>query len=193
MRIIVGLDGSEVAEAALRAIAKWADSSQAEVHLVSILHPDEIHETPSERVVPEKSPARQIGSSGAYGGTLYTTPQPRVRLAENREQALDRAYDERMDYLRTVAARDLRGMTVSCHVESSEETAEAIVQTAAELDADVIAIATHGRSGLGRMLLGSVAEAVVRIATIPVVLVGPAMVAKPTEAVPPLERVKPPQ
>ncbi len=191
MRIIVALDGSEVGEAAVGAIAKWAWESQAEVHLVSVLHPDEIHETPSERLVPEPSGANQVGSSGSYGGALFTTPQPRVRLAENRGQALTRAREERMDYLRGVAEHHMPGMTVSCQVESSEQTAEAIVQAAQEMDADLIAIATHGRSGFGRVLLGSVAEAVVQTATVPVVLVGPAMAAKPMETVPPLERVKP--
>jgi nucleotide-binding universal stress UspA family protein len=192
VRILIGLDGSEVSEAAVGAVAKWALSSQAEIHLLSILHVDDIHETPSDRLVAERSSATQVGSSGAYGGALYTTPQPRVRLAENRGQAVERAHDERMDYLRGVAARELGGMTVNYHVEASEETAEAIVNAATELDADVIAIATHGRSGLGRMLMGSVAEEVIRIAKVPVVLVGPAMVAKPAQTVPPIDPVKSP-
>lgn len=190
MRILIGLDGSEVGEAAVGAVAKWALSSQAEIHLLSILHVDDIHETPSDRSVAERASTTQVGSSGSYGGALYATPQRRVRLAENRGQALERAHDERMDYLRQVAARELGGMTVNFHVEASEETAEAIVDAATELYADVIAIATHGRSGLGRMLMGSVAEEVIRIAKVPVILVGPAMIAKPEQTVPPIDQVK---
>lgn len=191
MRIIIALDGSQIGEAAVRAVAAWAQESPAEIHLVSILHPDEIHETPSERLVAERSPLVQVGSSGSYGGALFTIPQPRVRLAENRGQALERVHEERMDYLRMVAARHLPDMSVACHVESSEETAEAIVHTAEELEGDLIAIATHGRSGFSRVLLGSIAEAVVRTSTIPVVLVGPAMAAKPAGAVPPIDPVRP--
>ena len=41
---------------------------------------------------------------------------------------------------------------------------------AREVDADLIAMTTHGRSGLGRLLFGSVAEAVLRQAEIPVFL-----------------------
>ena len=190
MRILIGLDGSEVSEAAVGAVARWASSSQAEIHLLSILHLDDIHETPSDRRVAEASSVNQVGSSGGYGGALFTTPQPRVRLAENRGQALERARSERLDYLRGVAARDLGAMTVSFHVEASEETADAIVDAAAELNADVIAIATHGRSGLGRMLMGSVAEEVIRIAKVPVILVGPAMIVKSGQPVPPIEQVK---
>jgi nucleotide-binding universal stress UspA family protein len=46
-----------------------------------------------------------------------------------------------------------------------------IVRTAAQLDADLIVMGTHGRSGLKRMLLGSVAEKVVREAGCAVVVV----------------------
>ncbi len=44
------------------------------------------------------------------------------------------------------------------------DAAEKIVRAAALVDADVIFIATHGRTGLKRLLLGSVAEKVVRLA-----------------------------
>ncbi len=46
-----------------------------------------------------------------------------------------------------------------------------IVQAAAETGCDVIVMGTHGRTGLGRLLLGSVAEQVLRRAPCPVVTV----------------------
>jgi len=46
-----------------------------------------------------------------------------------------------------------------------------IVRTARNLPADLIVIATHGRSGLSHILLGSVAEKVVRKATCPVITI----------------------
>jgi len=46
-----------------------------------------------------------------------------------------------------------------------------ITRTAEELGADLIIIATHGRTGLKRALLGSTAENVVRHATCPVLVV----------------------
>ncbi|NUP11200.1 MAG: universal stress protein [Polyangiaceae bacterium] len=49
--------------------------------------------------------------------------------------------------------------------------AEEIVWLAAHLDADYIVMATHGRRGIKRLLLGSVAERVVRLANCPVVVV----------------------
>jgi len=50
-----------------------------------------------------------------------------------------------------------------------------ICNTAEEIDADLIVIGTHGRSGLSHALLGSVAEKVVRKAPCPVLTVRPEM------------------
>ena len=53
------------------------------------------------------------------------------------------------------------------------EAASAIVQKAAHVQADAIVMGTHGRTGLPHMLLGSVAEKVVRTATCPVLTIRP--------------------
>jgi nucleotide-binding universal stress UspA family protein len=49
--------------------------------------------------------------------------------------------------------------------------AEEILAAAAEMGADLIAMATHGRTGVGRVLFGSVAEAVLRRASVPVFMI----------------------
>lgn len=48
---------------------------------------------------------------------------------------------------------------------------DAIVDDAARWHADLIALGTHGRHGLGRLLLGSVADGVARSSPVPVLLV----------------------
>lgn len=53
------------------------------------------------------------------------------------------------------------------------QAATAIVHQAEHMQADVIVIGTHGRSGLPHMLLGSVAEKVVRTASCPVLTIRP--------------------
>jgi nucleotide-binding universal stress UspA family protein len=63
----------------------------------------------------------------------------------------------------------LRGIRVRTEVRRGEPVDE-IVEAARAADADLIAMTTHGRSGLGRWLFGSVAEAVLRQAEIPVFL-----------------------
>lgn len=66
-------------------------------------------------------------------------------------------------------ATDLRtsGVRVQTVVRRGEPVGE-IVAAARETGADLIAMTTHGRSGLGRLLFGSVAEAVLRQTEIPV-------------------------
>ena len=51
---------------------------------------------------------------------------------------------------------------------------EEIVRAATEEKAEMVVVGTHGRSGLDRVLLGSVAERVVRLAPCPVLTVRPA-------------------
>jgi nucleotide-binding universal stress UspA family protein len=51
-----------------------------------------------------------------------------------------------------------------------------ILRVAKEWQADMIVMGTHGRSGLQRMLTGSVAEFVIRHATVPVMITPPGMV-----------------
>jgi nucleotide-binding universal stress UspA family protein len=63
----------------------------------------------------------------------------------------------------------------------SGQPAPAIVAAAAEAEADLIAMATHGRSGIGRVALGSVAESVLRAASIPVLLLRAAQPASRTD------------
>jgi nucleotide-binding universal stress UspA family protein len=57
------------------------------------------------------------------------------------------------------------------HHLSREDVGEAIVETAAKREADLIVMSTHGRSGIGRFFYGSVADKVLRLATTPVMLI----------------------
>jgi nucleotide-binding universal stress UspA family protein len=65
-----------------------------------------------------------------------------------------------------------RGVRVDTRV-SRGEAAQEILAVARETAADLIAMCTHDRSGFGRFVFGSVAEAVVRRAAIPVLLLKP--------------------
>ena len=74
------------------------------------------------------------------------------------------------EYLAAVAAGlRAKGVRATTQVRQGTVVAE-ILAGAREADADLIAMTTHGRGGLGRVLFGSVAEAVLRQAEIPVFL-----------------------
>ncbi len=65
-----------------------------------------------------------------------------------------------------------RGVSVQVTVERSVSASEAIVDKARAIEADLIAMGTHGRSGIGKLLMGSVAEQVVQHAGCDVMTVG---------------------
>lgn len=74
------------------------------------------------------------------------------------------------EYLAPIAA-ELRGRGVDAGYEVRRGAAPGgILAAAKEFGADLIAMSTHGRSGLGRLLFGSVAEQVLRHADVPVFL-----------------------
>ncbi|MBK8252914.1 MAG: universal stress protein [Polyangiaceae bacterium] len=82
------------------------------------------------------------------------------------------------DYLQTAAKRRLEtameGRTATesvAAVVTTGDVADTILAQAVNQKADVIVMGTHGRSGVRRLLLGSVAERVLRRANVPVVVV----------------------
>jgi nucleotide-binding universal stress UspA family protein len=88
-------------------------------------------------------------------------------------------------YLAEVAARAGDAVTAET-VQLSGEPGPEIVAESARRAADLIAMSTHGRSGLGRWLFGSVAEHVIRHARAPVLLV-PATAEAPADLPTPAE------
>ncbi len=79
----------------------------------------------------------------------------------------ERAIDEQLCDERRRAQR--RGVVIA--VESADgHAADVIVRRAAEERADLVVVGTHGRRGVPRLLLGSVAERVLRAAPCPVLI-----------------------
>jgi nucleotide-binding universal stress UspA family protein len=166
MKVLVALDGSEIGEAALKAIAPWAEAANAVVYLLTVIHPRQIHETFSTEGI-----LHSFTPEGTPNGKLTGVKEPFARPAEDRSQALARARAAAEDYLAHMAALCLPAGAGGLHVEWSESTAAAIAEFAEAFEVDFIAMGTHGRRGLSHALLGSVAEEVVRRASVPVLMV----------------------
>jgi len=97
------------------------------------------------------------------GGGLMAAYPDRVQIKAD--------WEKTMAKLAAELGNDLCKRTV---VLDGIDIAHAITEFAKKEKADYIAMATHGRSGLRRLLLGSIAEQVVRHSTVPVVLYPPA-------------------
>jgi nucleotide-binding universal stress UspA family protein len=147
--VLVPLDGSELAEVALPHAITMAKPTGATVTLLRILEPS----------VPGPAMGGQEG--------LYIEPEFWQKLQQDR-------LNEARSYLERVAARlTSEGLRAQIEVRRGS-AADVIVDTAKELGADLIVMATHGRSGIGRWMLGSVADRVVRASHLPVLLIRPA-------------------
>jgi nucleotide-binding universal stress UspA family protein len=98
--------------------------------------------------------------SYSYGGALYVSVDTITPI----ERAANRCLEEALLELK-------KSFPEATGVLRSGTAWEEILVAATESKADLIVIGTHGRRGLGRLLLGSVAEKVVRMAQLPVLTV----------------------
>jgi nucleotide-binding universal stress UspA family protein len=167
MRILITLDGSSIGERAAAAVSKWFQPGEAELSLLLVVHPEDIHATADGHFFPIITP------KGAMGGQPLNIEDQHARVAETRGQALERARADADAYLHSIAQRHFPGATVRALVDFDEDVPKAIVETAEKQGVDMIVMSTHGRTGLRHVILGSVAEEVVRKATSPVMVVGP--------------------
>ena len=102
----------------------------------------------------------------AVGYTGLADPMPIADISEQLEDSAEREFPRLTD------CDELTGLDVEEIIVHGDAAAE-IVRVAGEKEADLIVISSHGRTGLGRMIFGSTAEAVVRHASCPVLVVKP--------------------
>lgn len=150
-RILVCLDGSDLAEQVLPYVIEQAKHFNSRVILFEVVtgeHDVVIPTTPTGDPMPQASHVS-------------------AELVE-REARKDEAYLERV-------AKRLREKHLHVEVVSVLDAliGQAIVDYAHENGIDLICLSTHGRSGISRSLFGSVADHVVRESHLPILLLRP--------------------
>ena len=141
--ILLPLDGSPFAEHAVPWAAAIARTARARLRLALV------HQSP---------PSPPVDQSGIR---LYTKIELALRKSER-------------EYLRRVAARiKAAGAMQLATATLSGPPAPALADYTRELGADLVVMTTHGRGGLQRAWLGSVADGLVRSLEVPVLLVRP--------------------
>jgi nucleotide-binding universal stress UspA family protein len=144
-KILVPLDGSDLAEAVVPHARAVAQSLGAEIVLLRVLVAH----------IPDHPPTM---------GQFF--PDAIAREEELAQQHIQ-------EYLERVAMPlQASGIRVSCKIRAGR-VADAILDIADESGVDLIAMSTHGRSGLSRWLIGSVANKVVHGTKVPVLIVRP--------------------
>jgi nucleotide-binding universal stress UspA family protein len=140
--ILLPTDFSECAGHALSYAASLARKFSASIICVHVIEP----------VMP------------TVGYTGLTEPLPIADLSEQLEESAER------ELPKVAACRECEGLEIEEVIAHGDAAAE-IVRVAQERKVDLIVIASHGRTGLGRILFGSTAESVVRHAPCPVLVV----------------------
>ncbi len=122
--------------------------------------------------------AKQIAAGhGAILHLLHVVPKLRaIGEPEVSEDEHSPGEEKARARLQEIAAQHLAGVQYKVHTAAAPERAlaKAVVRVATEVEADLIVLKTHGRKGLSHLILGSVAEEVVRTAPCPVLTLTPA-------------------
>jgi nucleotide-binding universal stress UspA family protein len=141
-KILVTLDGSKQSEAVIPYIEELASKLKADITLLQVVLPD-------------------------YN--LSTTGEPEYGVYS--EKHLESIQALAREYLENIAAQlKQRGINAKPEV-ALGTAAETIIKFADAIAADMVALSTHGRSGVSRWALGSVAERVLRAGDTPLLLV----------------------
>jgi len=144
-RILVPVDGSETANRALRTAVALAAEQSAALHVVHVSEETPLYVSMDTLPYPPADLMEALHKEGE--GILAEA----VATARNQNIQADGK----------LLVIDGPGRGIS----------EAIEQQAEHWNADLIAIGTHGRRGFRRLLLGSVAENLIRFSTKPVLLI----------------------
>jgi nucleotide-binding universal stress UspA family protein len=172
VRFLITLDGSELSETVLDTIRELAKASRAEVHLLTV------GDVPHGAGRGKREKTDVLVKLPLMGSFPFDSPRagyfPRVENVpvETREQYIARKEHELDGYLLDLAAQ-FPGLPVKRAVSLSDSPAEVIIEYAREHHIDLIAMATHGRSGLSRAVQGSVATEVMQSGAAPVLMVRP--------------------
>ena len=142
--ILVAVDGSDTSNLALQEAIKLAKEQQAELHLIHV-----VDETPAHMMVETPYPVADLQKAMREAGQKVLA----ICAATAREAGIEA--DTKFAVLEVLTQR-------ICDVISDE---------ARRWPADLIVIGTHGRRGFNHLILGSVAEGVIRLAAKPVLVI----------------------
>jgi nucleotide-binding universal stress UspA family protein len=163
-RILIPLDGSDFSAQVLETVKKTFAPSACELILFTVTaRPEAYSGTPPrpaayEVTVPMYEMQQDIELAQH---PIYETQQEDAVIDTVKQQ-----FDPVVNPLRSA------GYKVKVEVDFGH-AAEAIIERSRVGDVDLVAMTTHGRSGISRLIFGSVAEQVLRHVSVPVLLVRP--------------------
>ena len=153
-RILVAVDADELVDIVIREAGDLARALGSQIAFVHIVDP--------------ASALAPLAADG--GGSLGVSTLAGPGSAVLTEQVLEEQREEGESFIDTLPARLPARITSEVLLREGAPT-EGIIDAAREWDADLIIAGTHGRGGLQRLFVGSTAEAVLRAAPCPVLVI----------------------
>jgi len=153
-RILVAVDADELVDVVIQEAGDLARALGSQIAFVHIVDP-------AAALAP-------LAADSGGGMGLPTLAGP--GSAALTEQVLEEQREEGESFIDTLPARLPAGIASEVLLREGAPT-EGIIDAAREWDADLIIAGTHGRGGLQRLFVGSTAEAVLRSAPCPVLVI----------------------
>jgi nucleotide-binding universal stress UspA family protein len=175
MKILVALDGSISAEAVIEPAAKFAREARAEVYLVRVVEPSRVHSTCAndrevEEVLHDEFSVRDMHLD--LGSSHHKDAPDAPQVVESFDQALERAKQGARDYLQQAAHR-FDPLHAEVMVLVGNGVDEYLAEFAWNRQVDLIAMASHGRTGLARVVPANHADRMLKYGVAPVLIVPP--------------------
>ena len=169
MKVLIPIDRSSGSRQVIPFAATLAKAAGASMTLLTVCDPS----APEDLRVPDVR-AGVIGVPGMGHAAPGPSTEPGGTSRERREQAIAATEDEAYDYLRLLASQvEASGVSVNSVVVVDTDVVGAITRLVQRDDFDLIAMSTHGRSGLDEAVNGSVARDVLRSGVAPVLMLRP--------------------
>ena len=163
--VLVPVDGSQFSHQIIPHLRKFFPPEENEITLLRVGAP------PTGRVGKPPRPAA-INSTVAMYGTVHEMEEARHPIYASQEQASAVAELE-LGVLADEHELEAAGYTVHMVVRFKREKGPAIVNYINTHDIDIVAMTTHWRTGLDKLVHGSVAQYVAQHITIPITMVRP--------------------
>jgi nucleotide-binding universal stress UspA family protein len=148
--VLVPLDGTPEAEQMLEPATSMAKLFGADITLLRMVRP-------------------LLATSIPVG--MGTFSNVAIRMAEDLDKLQKQLEQEALEYLEKVAQKlRANNLIVNTRIALADQPGVGVLAEAQQLGSDLIALETHGRRGLTRLFLGSVADKVLRGSTVPVLV-----------------------
>ncbi|MAT98333.1 MAG: hypothetical protein CL608_14405 [Anaerolineaceae bacterium] len=178
-RLLIPLDDSKFSQQIIPTVLQYFEAEESELTLLRVGNPPEKLTRPAQNMPHDYAAPENITGFGLTALLMRppTADEPMIQAGSPEHEVAQSQANEGLkkalaDELHDDVLWPLRnaGYEARLEVRFGDDPADEIVEYVAEDSIDMIAMTTHGRSGLSKLLHGSVAETILQNVSVPVLL-----------------------